>query len=352
MQKHKARLPVCVLLVLAAMPHVSVFAGSASGIEEKMLPLLLKVRSADAAERKSAVAELMGIREAVSESLRRVVADEGAGLLSQDSKASGLYLMGVLGLWQCKDLLESERDWRWETLAVEYTVGYGKRDTFEKGPHPGRTALARADLGSNVTVTAVRQTADLSSFPLLAGALDNLRSEDTGLRREGEDAVLEWYRVVSEGLASAVETRPQPLYSTDVEIAAVWLLGEYRVPVTYMALMADADDEDGLTGGYGGALQVSGLDASRYAAQALVKCGRRVQAHDYVHSLRSARLTQAAREFLARALTLIDAEAALEAYEDCVRLVRNGTGVSRDPAGDLERLRSVEPIIVSPAASP
>jgi hypothetical protein len=315
----------------------------------EMLPVLFRVKSADAAERQHAVTELMGIREAVSEALRGVVADANSGALSNDSKASALFLMGRLGLWQCKDILEAEKDWHWDTNPPPRTTSPGRRYYREKGPTPGGTALFLAALGDNVTVKGGRQSADLSSYRFLGKALDDLRVDNPDTLREAEDALLEWYRVVGDGLVNIIESGEQPAHAPGVRATAIWLLGEYRVPRSQLALEIEARDEDGVTSAYPAVLEVADIEPSHYVAHALVKCGRKVKASTYVHKLPSATLTGSGRELLAQALSLIDAEAAAKAYDECVSLVETSSG---DRAGDLARLRSVEGIIKGSGASP
>lgn len=200
---------------------------AADAVDLEMAPVIERTKSRDAAERQTAVTELIGMRETVCDELRAIVSDANEARASDEAKASALFLMGKLRLAQCVDILEKEREWKW---APDRGIS-SDNDVYRYWMGKGQPALmygSRANLRGPVSLAAARPRTALSACPSLLRALRELRSEDAWTARKAEDAVLKFYDVVGRSMYGVIKRRSVELYGDDVKITAIFLLGEFR----------------------------------------------------------------------------------------------------------------------------
>jgi len=293
-------------------PLMSLTLGENLDVEKEVTPLIEKVKSADAATRTQGVRELVGLREAIGDELKQIVGEVNQGGLSPRSKASAMYLMGKLGLVQCKDLLEAEKNWSWKP--PEGVVVFGSEPSGTWYAIPG-SSLSWLELGDNVSLREQRPKAEISNYPVLAKALSDLRSPDKSVLGPAEDKVIVWNSCVSHAVYRLLGSHLKGVYPADVGITAIYLLGEFRgCLLTDLLERISLKDTEGICAGYPGALEVTTDLADHPAVVALVKIGRRAQMSQIIDRISRKETPQADRELLARTISAIDKKRAAETY--------------------------------------
>ena len=339
-------------LILFAASAISL-AGIPEAVEDETSLLLEKVKSPEAAVREQGVHELVGIRESVSVELRQIVSDANAGRDTSNSaaKASSLYLMGVWGLLQCRDVLEAERNWRYAGERPDGTVPLPTHRIISSGKFgaTAKTALGAARFGGGVTLAPSRAKADLSAYPALSKALTGLRSRENALFEQSETEMYWWYTTVSDGLEDILTLYRGHLYSDDVKMTAAFVAGEYRI-WTRLGLSENIylHDEKGLTTGYPSFTIADTPDSAYPCVAALVKCGGRADFETFVHKMGDASCSQESRERIARALKVIDPEFARKKFEGYYDDIQAKAARIPDSSEILSRLASVRSIIGQP----
>lgn len=309
---------VCLMVVLCLAGIGS--ASERERLEKEVFGVLEKVKSRDAAEREAGVREILAVREAVSDALKTMVRDgnaEGASEAAEAIKAGALLLMGEMGLLQCREVLEAEKDWvctsRWgggaRIMTRSSMLEVGRRE-------PGKWGLERAGFADNVVFKAGPAPANLSEYPALNEALTSLRGNREGGFRGGWNRINLWNRALRDGLELVVwKQRPQ-LYSDEVRMTAAYVLGEIRSRTT--GALRDAiglKDENDICAGYPATLDVQVSDSAYPCAVALAKSFRPENMKGFANSLGRKGTKQEERELLARVMMAIDAEAAKAAYQ-------------------------------------
>jgi len=313
--------------------------------------LIEQVKSPDAAVRTQAICELVDLREAVSDELKTIVRDANEGLPNSNvaAKASALYLMGKLGLVQCRDVLESEREWVYHGGLPPHFSGPMRivGTMKEKGGKTAEYSLRCLRTGQGASLVASRPKADLSQYPALKKPLSDLRSVDRKTFENAESAVLHWYRSIEQGLDSILTYNSGRLYSADVKIGAAFLMGEYRTAHFSSALFENIDirDDNNLTANYRSSLAVDTPDSAYPCVVALIKCGRRADFEQIVRKMGDKGCSQESRELMARAVEVIDPKAAKEELDRYRKYTQTYAAVIPDSAGILGRLSSVGEII-------
>ena len=319
MSKKAALLFAVALLGCAASVAVALSLGAPEDVNSETTILLEKVKSRDPAVRENAVVLLVGIREAVSQELSKVVSDANANTAGSNpaAKASALYLIGEWALVQCQDVLQAEKAWGYGgEMPTDVGGAILVGSMRDKLGIPARRSLGRTRLSVGATLQSAREKADLSVCPALKNALLNLRSKDNAVFQDAEDKIYWWYRNVREGLESILLADGSRLYSDDVRISAAFLAGEYRIP-NERALLKNIDlkDEKLLTAKYPSSVSVDATDASYPAAVAIVKCGHRLSMEELVRKMGDKACSDGGRERIAHAMMAIDPKVAKEEFD-------------------------------------
>ncbi|MCD6405237.1 MAG: hypothetical protein J7M19_05390 [Planctomycetes bacterium] len=348
-----------IVTVLAVLVLCAGVAPAADEIDAEMLPVVDKVKSRDAAERDAAVVELVGLREAISDALKAIVADANAGHAPDVSKADALYLMTRLRLVQCIDVVNREKDW---TFKLRYKVHFKTSrefELFQSGrDHDWPVAIFCArdtwrPLRGGARVVPVTVKADLSKYPVLQGALSRLRSGDWQEVLKADKAVRRWYQVVCRSMNSVINRVPESPYSDDVKIAAAYLVGEFRMYAGgYLSENIDIKDELGLCANYPSAIAVDldSADSMYPCAVGLVKVGCLVHISSSLSAISRSRdgyneiSTEGCRR-LARVLMVVNPEAVKAEYQPKLAGARSIAGKSPSAAKHLSALESVADII-------
>jgi len=325
---------------------------AADPIDTEMFPLLEKARSAEQTDRQEAVRELLALRQTVSDELTNIVIDANNGNAEPRSKAGALFLMGELGLMQCKDLLEREKDWIWKPPPGVYAFGDGSRLSALWG-HTSQMALHRASFASNVTLLETRKRTSLEKYPNLAEAIAQLRSTDDSHIQEAEDWALRWYDVVCRGMKSVLDPSREAVYSNEVKATAAYILGEYRAPSGYkLVLNIDLKDEKGVCGEYAQTLIAQAPEPQYPCAVAMVKLGYRADISSALSRIAAkSYLSQQTRDRIARVLVAIDKDETRKLYDAQIAGFESipenqGTPEERQQwQSHLQLLRTIEPII-------
>lgn len=335
---------IAILLTLALV------ARGAEPIDTEACKLLEQVKSRDTAVRTAAVGELIGLRQAVSDSLRLLVSDGDHQVVPAIYKSHAIYLIGELGLVQCRDVLSAQKDWvpdyRDLTGTSLYITGRfvrGQLD-FLLGDVAHR-AEGRLAAGANVTARPAVIPIDIAKYPVLASALNDLRLDNLDTRLSGQDVVKKWYDTVVDGLLSILSSLHAKTYPQEVRITAVYLLGEFRPWAETDLLRAiGLEDRNGVCAAYPSSLQVTTTDTSYPCVVALLKCDRRVSISSGINALANKSLSLAARERIARTMMAIDPNEAKREYDNDVARVRQYPENTIDPAAVSSMLAEVAPI--------
>jgi len=334
------------------------------GVEKEVFDVLEKVKSRDASERTAGVRELMGVREAISERLRTIVTDANQRRASDAAKGSSLWLIGKLGLVQCRDVYEAERNWKWRPKGPFRSI----RESRFFRPDTSRWNRRARVLKSGISVRSTGPTADLSAYPVLSNALADLAaSEDDRSWYNPQVTIYRWNKAVVDGLQSilGVDVWWRDVYPDNVKITAAYLLGEFKPRKIRQLLMnIDLKDEEGICANYPEVLKVETPEAEYPCAVALLKSypytytktDQALEDHPnvvtstapykdmksyYVYAMGRKEISQEGRERIARVMMAIDAEAAKAAYHACVAEIR----AVPTSAETLARLESVSEII-------
>ncbi|HUT28544.1 MAG TPA: hypothetical protein VMX13_02040 [Sedimentisphaerales bacterium] len=324
---------------------------AADPIDTEMFPLLEKARSAKQTDRQGAVRELLALREAVSDELTKIVIDANNGTAESGAKASAIFLMGELGLIQCKHLLEREIDWTWKAAWEE-----DMRERHRMRNLSGQTAkmaLHRVSLARNVAMVAPRPKTSLAEYPQLSTVLADLRSPQRQVRRKGEDGVLRWYDVVCRAMKSVLDPSREAVYSNEVKATAAYVLGEYRSRAGYMLLVnIDLKDEKAVCSQYAQTLIAQAPEPQYPCAVAMVKLGYRAGIGGALSRIQTkSYLSQQTRDRIARVLVAIDKDMTEKLYNSEIAALENipeerGTPEERQQwQARLQLLRTIEPII-------
>jgi hypothetical protein len=313
-------------LLLLLFLSVSAIAQAPVDVDSETAALLEQIKSPDASVRAEGVRELVGIREAVADELKRIVADANAGLdTSNDAaKLSAMYLMKVWRLAQCNATLDAEVNWRaplvWPNgTAIQSFEGLHRRAKLGWTPGSGHTGFRW-----QTRVKEGRMAGDLYSAPVLRKALADIRSRDTGTFSEGEDGVYWWYEAVSESLAAALSLGDTHLYREDVKATLLFLAGEYRIHqrealLNNVGFLWDLPEIET----YPSTLTVEGIDKRYAAIVAIVKCGPRFALDSMVYKLGDRTCPDGARQELAKALLLIDPEKGKAEFDKYYNYIRS-----------------------------
>ncbi|HUT28543.1 MAG TPA: hypothetical protein VMX13_02035 [Sedimentisphaerales bacterium] len=337
------------LVISAVMLVVAGRAIAADPIDTEMFPLLEKARSANQADRQEAVRELLALREGVSDELTKIVIDANNGQAETRSKAGALFLMGELGLMQCKDLLDREKDWIWKPPPGVYAFGSGSRLNALWG-QTAKMALHRVSLAGNVTLVETRQRTLLEKYPNVAQAIAQLRSTDDSLVQEAEDSVLRWYDVVCRSMYSVLKPSREAVYSNEVKATAAYLLGEYRAWYGQMLLWnIDLKDQNDVCGQYAQTLIAQAPEPQYPCAVAMVKLGYRAGIGGALSRIQTkSYLSQQTRDRIARVLVAIDKDMTEKLYNSEIAGLENAAqwnAPEQDRLSRLQLLRTIEPII-------
>jgi len=340
----RCRISTCILLTL-----VTVGAAQATDpIDKEMFPLLEKVRSPNDVERRQAVRELLVLREAVSDALKNIVTDANKGIAPSRAKAGSMFLMGELGLVQCKELLERERDWTWKPPGV-YSFSDSDRLNSMVGK-PAESALNRATFTANLALVELREKGSLSGYPNLSQALAGVRSTEDAFCYGPEDSILRWYEVVCRSMRSVLEPSRQNVYANEIKATAAYVLGEFRAQYGQMLLWnIDLEDEKGVCGQYYKTLAVQTSEPEYPCVVAMIKLGYRADIRGSLTRIETKpQLSQETRERIARVLTRIDKTATQRLYEGMVLALENigeGPLTRQEKQERLQLLRSIESIV-------
>jgi hypothetical protein len=272
-------------------------------VDEEMAPLFERLKSQDGAVRDGAVQEFMGVREAISDGLQRAVLESDSGRGTDMGKATAIGLMGQLRLAQCSDVIAAQQGKDWEPRNLHYVVG-GRLPFWME---PLETSFMQAQPPKGVSLNPRGAAADLSGYHLLKAALDGLASStakpEAGARSGG--IINRWYTsIVSPGLGRIMSSS---VFPNDTKMAAIWLMGEYRVQKDAMLTYLDIRDDANATKGYPARLAVTGLgsDEEYPAAVALMKAGP-LSPRKIIEAVTVRDISQPARERAARLLMLTD----------------------------------------------
>lgn len=316
---------------LLTIAILGLFAGGAAGDEPgaiaREVVQVLAEGPADA--RADAVATLVGVRRYVALWLMEAVDRANAEKADLGTKASAIFLLGKLGCVEARDVLEAEKDFDW------VPSGELHPDAGDL-PRIGMVtewALPEAGYTDSVRVKELpRELVSAGPFWTLDAALKDVYADDLPTRRAAEDAVIAWYDGVREQLQGMLS----PMRSTDVsaeaEIAAIFVLGEYRARALSIDLLARAGlvDADGLCQRFPAGLEPASGASTYPALDALQKMGNRVPVSDSVWfllmvSLRDdAKLSAADQHRVIKCLLTINEDRASKAVEDLCAELANG----------------------------
>ena len=336
----KAVLPALLVLCIAAV------ASAVDGADLEMAPIIEQAKSTDPARREAAARTLLSIRESIAGSLVEIVADSNHGSAWSASKAAALYLMGELGVEQCRQTLEDEKDWEWDVQSVFRTVDAGSMSRVYK-INAAKFALGRIGLLPEGTMlTGSGAPCNLADYPVLRGFLADLRSTDPAALEKAENGILRWYEIVCAGLGNVLVPRFETLYSDDVRVTAAYLLGEFRsFSGSCLTRHIELKDEKGTLAGYPEAIRLQTTDSVYPCAVALLKCRGRQRIAASLKEIAGEHVSQQGRERLARLITLIDQSAAQSAYESYVTQLQTYPQTVKDTPNKIRRLRSVAGIL-------
>jgi len=338
---------IVLVVVIAGLESIL---SAAEPVESEMAPLLRKVASRDADTRKDGVKELLGIREAVSEELKAIVAEGNNGNVQPFSKASALWLMGELGLVQCRDALEREKDWDFKLPPGPRGMGsYRMREGFMSG-YTARGALGRAAFSDKVTLVQEREKADLSRYPLLSKAFQDIRSPDENVMHKGSDVVLAWRRAVFGRVSDILSANRFNNVPNEITVTAAFLLGEFR-QFSSADLLRNISIKDtaGVCSTYPEVLAVQ-TDYDAYpCAVALAKIAGRVTMGECLEAIISNETADDGRQLIARVIASIDKDAAIREYQalqNCLQSPEGRAEYGNESDAYLARLRTVEAVIM------
>jgi hypothetical protein len=280
-----AMIAAMVLSALAAAPGLA----AEDAIDIEVTEILERMKSPDAAKRTQAVCELVSLRQSVSDALKAIVADANAGVAKDTGKMSAIVLMGDMGLVDCAEILNQEREWlpdrkHWRGVRGAASKVMTTRRVFAPIRIIDGPSMAAINLGMTAGLRAEPGTAraDLAQYPALAAALAKMRVEDPNVCFEGEQGVALWYNAIGWGADSIVSRwgtdggRRTPIYSDDIALTAAYVIGEFRWPKSEeVSRCSGLRDVSGVTASYAHSLTVEGADANYPAAVALAKCGGR-----------------------------------------------------------------------------
>jgi len=297
------------------------------------------------------VRTLLGLREQIAMRLRHTVRTG-----TPAGKASALFLMGELGLVQCKDILRMEKDWQWEPdpETVLWMNMHERRRKSSLLGTPAKAALDRAQFPEALTVVANRARTDIAAHLLLRAALEKLNSPKRQVCRQGEDIILKWYQTVCRAMDKPLRFSPDRAYSDDVKVTAAYLLGEFRAwSATPLLRNVDLPDKNNVSARLPGTLQAANptVDDRYPCVVALVKMGRRAPIGDILFSIQTReKLSQATRDRLARLAVRIDKYAARNAFDEFLWQLPQRNIPPEKRQARIRRLGSVRAIIYSPSS--
>jgi len=183
-----------------------------------------------------------------------------------------LYLMGGLGLVQCRDVIQ-QKDY-----VRRPGGGYGTLSSLKS-----EKAGARPDdplkLGNNVQIiTGTMATADLKRYPPIGDALQDLRNSTTRDEvRIAENKILDWYDYMEQSMIIILERSHASIYSNDTKCLAAYITGEYPFwRADLLPLNINLRDTNGITADLGGRLKVINSDPQYPCAEGMIKVGRRL----------------------------------------------------------------------------
>lgn len=337
------------LIWIAWMIPIAMAVHAADPVDLEMSSLIERAKSPQLPKRQEAVRELLALREAVSDELTSIILAANLGQVDAGAKESALYLIGELGLLQCKDLVEKERNWKWRPTNEGRIVVVIEDREADRVFNPAGSALNRACFVPSVRLVDPRPEGSVSEYTSLARAFVELRSPSRQVRRAAEKVVLRWQEVVCAGMNSVLESSKAHVYSDGVKVAAAYLLGEYRSRSSYRLLLnIDLKDENGDCATYARSLAVETSDGAYPCAVALIKMGYRANIHGCLGRIQTKPdLAQETRNRIARVLMKIDAAKAREIYDTTVAALEKGerwAGPPEQKESRLQSLRSVEPI--------
>lgn len=323
--------PYLAFLILLAASREARAAGDPMDVA--MAPVIERLKSRDAAERSAAVGEFQALRSGVALDLLNVISSANQGLVPETAKTSALYLIGTLRLAECAAVAESEKDWRDNT--------YWSGENFYR-LLAGKTAFEGSRLPQAVQANEGARGGDLSSCPPLAAAVRDIRSSDFATVDEAEDLILRWYRVVCDGMLSALASGKGDLYSDGVRASAAFILGEFRCrkALSKLAEHITLADENRVSTGYTAVLEVSGADPARPCQTALIKIGGGANA--VIDRIAGGYVPEDGIRLAAEAAVRMQPEKAREWYEKRLREAQNPS-YNRGPDA-AARLESVADI--------
>ncbi len=340
------RISTCILLTLVTVCAVQ----ATDPIDKEMFPLLEKVKSSNQVERQQAVRELLTLREAVNNGLKNIVIDANNGIAPSRSKAGSMFLMGELGLVQCKQLLDRERDWTWKPPGV-HSLSDGDRLSLMLGK-PAESALHRAAFAANLALLELREKGSLSRYPNLSQALSGLRSTEESLCRSAEDSLLRWYDVVCRSMHSVLKPSRKNVYPNEIKATAAYVMGEFRAPSRYGQMLLwniDLEDEKAVCSQYYKTLAVQTSEPQYPCVVAMIKLGYRAEIRASLTRIQTKpQLSQETRNRIVRVLTKIDKTATKMQYEKIVSALEKvgKSSLSLEEKQErLQRLRSIESIV-------
>lgn len=311
--------------------------------------LLDGIVSADAQARRTAVVELMKVRALLSTGLQQIVADANRKECGEGSKASALFLMGELGLQECRDILQKEKDWEYR-VPGRYGFGHYRRREDVLSWCLAIHALDRASFGDACRFVGYADTASPKDYPELAGALQGLRSTVRLDRRHAEDVILMWNRELATQLNRCLKgNRPSGKYPEDVRVTAAFLLGEWRAFSQMLEWFVDLQDKKKITLKYPHSLDAKWIEPDLPCADALLKVGRRCSPRQVLGRIETwETLAPETRRRLARILMRVQPDRTrTEFQKEMGWLTRPGSTISEaEKASRASRLRVIEPIIM------
>ncbi len=361
--------PLCLMCALS----IAGFAFASAGSPE-MEALVGRTKSLKLEERIQAVDCLLSLREAVSVELANIVSQANDGTLDSGAKAIALYLMGELGLLQCRQILVAEKDWKREPKDFHEVLwlNCNRRRGRNLIGFPARGALGRAGFGSSVArLVQQRPVADLSKYPTLHTALEvigrsgipggaSTQHDDAASlatcwcsrlrakRGRAEGAVLQWYMFVCDSMADVL--KPSAAYPNETRSTAAYLLGEFRTLGPTMLLWnVDMDDESGTCDRYAETIKVDTTTPQKPCVVALLKVGRRVSVYQGLTRIAAKDITRNSnRTLLMRTLLVIDPQRTRETYQSMVvarKDPQRWSGDDRKRSEQLQHLISVEDVL-------
>jgi len=344
---------VAVGMTLCFIIAGGVLAGDVGPIEAEMAPIVKKAKSPEAQEREQAVSALLGLREAVARRLTGLIEKANKGESDVETKAWAISLIGRMGLVQCKDIVEPEKEWVSKPRNREQWIwanGTGRRDANELYGLPARHALHLLETSTRVHLVPVRRVGDLAKYPLLNEAFKDLESGAWEDRVEAWKSIVQWHvDICREMRAILSPAAPEP--QTDkVKITAAFLLGEFRTRNAQMLLRnVDLLDAEKVCATYPATLTVDTPDAAYPCVAALLKIGRACAAGKYLTQIATqSRLSQESRDRIARTAKTMYGNDVTRQYADYItgleKTIADGKQVGKLKA-QVRRLRTVQDIL-------